>query len=495
MNIPLYNRLSVRLTLLILVVVAVLAGATAIVVTRGFNLAQQGALEVLQALNLSELPPEEAADLSAIVRATLINLIAVFLLTLVGATLFSRSLLTEPITNLVRGTRELKSGNLGTTLPVTSRSELGLLASDFNQMSLALLEARDHLERRVEERTAELRALLELSNSTALTYELDPLLNQILDRLGEAVGFEAAVILERHGTELTPLTTRGEAGLDDEAAAKVLSSLTPVLNDGERSRLTLPLIARQTVLGVMALEGRPGHFGEARVNLALAFANQVAVALENTRLQMRVQERAAYEERQHLARELHDSVSQALYAILLGTHAAQRQLGGDPEQAGEALRYVEGLAQAGIAEMRALIFELRPESLEEEGLSGALGRQMEAMESRHGLETEVSLEGEPELPLATKQVLYRVAQEALHNVVKHARASRVRLTLRRSGDRSVLEVGDDGVGFDPEDTPPGHLGLRSMRERVEESGGEFCLLSTPGRGTEIRVAVPEGTEV
>jgi len=134
------------------------------------------------------------------------------------------------------------------------------------------------------------------------------------------------------------------------------------------------------------------------------------------------------------------------------------------------------------------------DTLEEEGLSGALGRQMEAMESRHGLETEVSLEGEPELPLATKQVLYRVAQEALHNVVKHARASRVWLTLRHSGDRSVLEVGDDGVGFDPEDTPPGHLGLRSMRERVEESGGEFRLLSTPGRGTEIRVAVPEGTE-
>ena len=140
--------------------------------------------------------------------------------------------------------------------------------------------------------------------------------------------------------------------------------------------------------------------------------------------------------------------------------------------------------------MRALIFELRPESLEEEGLSGALRKQMDAMESRHGLESEVAVSGEPELPFATKQVLYRVAQEALHNVVKHARAGRVRLALSESDERVTLEVGDDGIGFDPVDTPPGHLGLRSMRERVEELGGDFRLASTPGRGTEVRVSVP-----
>ena len=282
-EIPFFSRLSTRLTLLILVVVGVLAGATAIMVIRGFNLAQQGALELLQGGDFSELQPEEAADLSAIVRATLINLVAVFLFTLVGAAVFSRSLLTEPIANLVRGTRELASGKLGTTLPVTSKNELGLLAGDFNQMSLALLEARDHLEQRVAERTVELRALLELSNSTALTHELHPLLNQILDRLEDAVGFKAAAIFEGHGSELQPLASRGGPSLDDQVAREVLDHRAPVLRGGDRDRLILPLIAREAVLGVMTLEHRPGHFEQSRLNLAMAFANQVAVALENTR--------------------------------------------------------------------------------------------------------------------------------------------------------------------------------------------------------------------
>jgi signal transduction histidine kinase len=256
----------------------------------------------------------------------------------------------------------------------------------------------------------------------------------------------------------------------------------------------LPLRIRGTVEGALLL--RPdGELSEPRRRLLHAFANQAAVALENAQLYERVQAQAASEERQHLARELHDSVSQALYAILLGTHTAQRHLPGAPDKAADALAYVETLAQAGIAEMRALIFELRPESLEEEGLAGVLRRQAEALRHRHGLAAEADVSEEPDLPFAAKKVIVRVAQEAVHNVVKHARAQRVDIALRREEGAWTLRVRDDGRGFDAAayDGPhgaPGHLGLVSMRERIEALGGRLAIESAPGEGTRVVARVP-----
>ncbi|MEX2543172.1 MAG: histidine kinase [Trueperaceae bacterium] len=508
-EVPFFHRLSTRLTLLILVIVAVLAGSAAILLVRGLNLAGAGLLPTTG----EAVAP---AELNAIIRGTVINLIAVFLFTLIAATLFSRSLLVEPITSLAKGTSELTEGNLGLTLPVTSRSELGALAQAFNTMSLRLsertreltdsnealrlaeernLETLALLEKRVQERTAELSALLELSNSTALTLELQPLLDRILDRLHEAVGDQGSAVIQSDGSAAPRiLRRRGDLPLEPGMLESIAAMDAPAPVPGA-ALLALPLVVRESTIGVLLLAHSPNEpFPKERVRLASAFANQVAVALENTRLTVQVHERAALEERQHLARELHDSVSQALYAILLGTHAARRQIESDPEAATSALAYVEGLAEAGIAEMRALIFELRPESLEQDGLSGALRKQLDALESRHGLETVGRIEGEPDLSLTSKQVLFRVAQEALHNVVKHAKAARVELRLVRESGRLVLEVQDDGVGFDPHQEFPGHLGLRSMQERVGALGGRLDLTSATGSGTRIRVTLPAEEE-
>ena len=490
--IPFLNRLNTRLTLLILAVVAVLAFATAVLLVRGFNLSQQGVEALAQG---DILDPEAIPEVSTIISSTLINLIAIFLFTMVGAALFSRTLLTEPIAQLVRGTRELASGNLGVTLPITASSELGLLAENFNQMSLALAEARELLEQRVQERTSDLRALLELSNSTALSLELLPLLNEILERLMGAVGAQSVVVYEADPDgALAELASRGERRtVGNDAAAAALASRKAESRNDEGALLALPLVVRDAVLGALQIEHAAGdHFSDDRVRLATAFANQVAVALENTYLYEQALEKAAYGERQHLARELHDSVSQALYAILLGTHTAQRQLGRAPDKASEALTYVESLAQAGIAEMRALIFELRPESLEEEGLVGVLRKQLDAMESRHGLETSLRLPDEPDLPFASKQVLFRVAQEALHNIVKHARASKVRLELVAEQGLLRLSVDDDGVGFDTDTSAaaPGHLGLTSMRERLAAVAGTLTIDSDPGVGTNVTATLP-----
>jgi signal transduction histidine kinase len=202
------------------------------------------------------------------------------------------------------------------------------------------------------------------------------------------------------------------------------------------------------------------------------------------------QELAALEERQRLARELHDSVSQILYGISLDVHTARTLLDRDPGLVTEQLDDVLALTKAGLAEMRALIFELRPESMATEGLVSALTKQAAAVQARHDVPVQPELCDEPDLPLKVKQELYRVAQEALQNTIKHARASQVNLRLGRTDGTIILEIRDNGVGFDPLGSFPGHLGLLSMRERLEKLGGVLSIESTPGQGTTVHAQVP-----
>jgi signal transduction histidine kinase len=230
--------------------------------------------------------------------------------------------------------------------------------------------------------------------------------------------------------------------------------------------------------------------------LALALRRRAEQASSRERelriLYEQAQELVSLQERQRLARELHDSVSQVLYSIGLGAHTAREalEMEGDSEQALESIDYVLTLTDAGLAEMRALIFELRPESLEREGLVAALAKQVAVLRTRYNLTVEADLGEELHLPMEMKHALYRVAQEALNNTVKHARASRVVLRLARQDNEIVLEVRDNGIGFDPADTFPGHLGLRSMHERITKVGGSLAIESILGQGTRVSVCMP-----
>jgi signal transduction histidine kinase len=178
----------------------------------------------------------------------------------------------------------------------------------------------------------------------------------------------------------------------------------------------------------------------------------------------------------------------------LGTDAARTLVDRDPERIIEPLEYVLSLAKAGLAEMRALIFELRPESLESEGLIAALEKQAALVQARHELAVHLTLcDDEPDAPLEVKEAVYRIAQEALNNTVKHAQARSVELLLEQDAGELLLEVRDDGEGFDAAGTFPGHLGLKSMRERVARLGGTLRIESAPGEGTRIRAQIPPGT--
>jgi PAS domain S-box-containing protein len=254
---------------------------------------------------------------------------------------------------------------------------------------------------------------------------------------------------------------------------------------------SLPLVSRGQALGAIFFCYLPDEEpGEDEKVFLRAVADQAAVALENARLFSEARGKAALEERQRLARELHDSVSQALYGIALGARTARQLVEQNPKLLADPLDYILSLADAGLAEMRALIFELRPESLETEGLAAALEKQAAALRARHEIEVTTSLCDEPQAPLETKEAVYRIAQEAMHNTVKHARANKVELEMACDGGSLSLEVTDDGVGFDPGGEFPGHLGLRSMRERALRLGGTFRVESSAGGGTTIRTRIP-----
>lgn len=392
------------------------------------------------------------------------------------------------------------------------------------------VKAYELLEQSVQERTRELVTLLEISRNVASTLELEPLLGLILEQLRAVVDYTGGTILSVDGGGLRVRAWRGLAldennrlrypGMGQLSEDVILQQQPIVIPDAQDdsalaqtlrdsmgdcpdelsdigSWLGVPLTVRDEVKGMLALFHRErNYYSPATAEVLLAFANQAAVALENARLYEEAKGAAALKERQKLARELHDSVSQALYGIALGARTARtlldRVLEGDaqPSPLVEPLEYILSLAEAGLAEMRALIFELRPESLEMEGLVAALTKQTAALEARHRLAVSTALCEEPEAPLAMKETVYRVAQEALHNVVKHARATQVDVRLDCDDGVLALDIADNGQGFETDGDFPGHLGLRSMRERVEGAGGQFIVSSTPGEGTRVSVRMP-----
>jgi signal transduction histidine kinase len=258
--------------------------------------------------------------------------------------------------------------------------------------------------------------------------------------------------------------------------------------EGVKATTDIPIRSPQGAVlggfGVMYTE--PHTFSEDEKRVLIALAERASVAISNAELYARAQQAASLEERQRLARELHDSVSQALYGIALGARTARTLLDTDPSKAIEPVDYVLSLAEAGLTEMRALIFELRPESLAMEGVVAALDKQIAAARARHGLDITFESCPEPDVSLEIKEAIYRIAQEALHNIVKHAKAHHVDVSLRRAGATIELVVSDDGVGFDPSGDFAGHLGLRSMQERAANVAASLAVESAPGAGTIVR---------
>ncbi|HSK93225.1 MAG TPA: GAF domain-containing protein [Candidatus Angelobacter sp.] len=273
-----------------------------------------------------------------------------------------------------------------------------------------------------------------------------------------------------------------------DATAEVWESLRTDPDRGYRINVELPLPDGRLAKTEVTITGTvvDGRFAGAHGSVRDISERE---RLEGD-LRSQAAELAASQERAHLARELHDSVTQALFSMGLTLRTLELLLESDPDQARTKLVELRELQKDALAEMRTLIFELRPSSLENDGLVQALRTHATAVQRRTGLTIVVDAEPIERLPLAAEEALYRIGQEALHNVVKHANAANATIRIVQDGRHVRLSVNDDGAGFDPDAVPRGHLGLIGMRQRIELVGGELRVESRPGHGTLVEAAVP-----
>jgi len=268
----------------------------------------------------------------------------------------------------------------------------------------------------------------------------------------------------------------------------------PARHPDMRSFLGVPIVAAEEVIGAFYLtEKKSGPtFDEHDQAVIELLAAHAAIAITNTRLNERSRELSILSERNRLALELHDAVSQKLFSLVLSAEAAATLLDQDPAAARAQVARLGQLAREARGELRSLILGLRPPELERDGLAGALRKEIEMLERIHGVKVELSANGGGAGPPERDFGVLRIAHEAIHNALRHADASKITVRLREDDGGLTLEVADDGSGFDPArpELRSKHLGLTSMEERARELGGRLEIRSAHGSGTTVALEVP-----
>ena len=285
---------------------------------------------------------------------------------------------------------------------------------------------------------------------------------------------------------------------DMAAEAHLLDDLAPdarawleALADHFGAYISVPFVLERRVHGDITLYYRsPRSFSEEEVSLAVAFGEQASLAAQNAHLRIQAQSNAASEERTRLARELHDAVTQTLFSASLIAEVLPRLWEKSPEQGRQRLEELRELTRGALAEMRTLLLELRPATLTESSLPELLRQLGEAITGRSRLAVSLNIEGQAQLPPRVQVVFYRVAQETLNNITKHAGARHVAISLVCTAQTIALTLADDGRGFDPCAVAPNSLGLSIMRERTSEIGATLHVESVVGEGTTVRCVWP-----
>jgi len=244
------------------------------------------------------------------------------------------------------------------------------------------------------------------------------------------------------------------------------------------------------VLGALNIFGQSRQqFNVEDLALLASTGDQIGVAVENFRLRQQAEQTAVLKERERLARDLHDSVTQSLYSLTLFSEGSlELTKTGQLEQIKHNLTRIGETAQQALKEMRLLVYELRPLDLEKEGFVGALHQRLATVEKRAGIDARLIAEELVELSPPLERELYRITQEALNNILKHSGATKVEIKLRVVDNYIELEIEDNGEGFDIDDVDNrGGLGLLGMQERINKLGGSLNIISAPGKGTTIKV--------
>jgi two-component system nitrate/nitrite sensor histidine kinase NarX len=385
------------------------------------------------------------------------------------------------------------------------------------------------LQQRVEARTREQSTLLEISQTLASALELQPGL--ILDQLRVIIDYTHAGLFKLEDSTLAALAMRGPQPLEEAMPFQIrlqspealtmlfngqrstriadvhgadppaqllhylLDDQASILLEGVQSWMWVPLAIKSRIIGAVGVaHAERNYFTDHHADLALTVANQAAITMVNAELYEHAQTLAALQERQRLARNLHDAVNQSLFSAGLIAEVLPRLWERDPDEGRRSLEDLRRLTRGAQADMRLLLAELRPSTLTDAELSDLLRLLASALAGRTNIPISVTVAGEGKLPADVQVVLYRLCQEGLNNIAKHSGASRVDIQLQYETGGVKLRIQDDGRGFDPEQTPPGHYGLSMMHERAAGVGATLSIISQPGHGTEIVIRWMETQE-
>lgn len=388
-----------------------------------------------------------------------------------------------------------------------------------------LLAIIDDVSDQIEIREA-LSTLHDISNDLSTIADLPTLLNHALQRLNTVVDFQqAALMLVEDGEESVTIHPYLSPALPPEPKIRRVpfsrvSSLQTVWERREvvyvpdiqtnetiqvdrvnvemewwagilktaRSLVSLPLVAGERKIGLLnILHDEANHYDIGEIELARTFANQLAIAIDNIRLNEQARLAAAANERSRIARELHDSVTQTLFTASVLAQATPRLWDRDQGIARQNMEKLNVLIRGALAEMRSLLLELRSGELQNQTLGQLLGTLAEAGRVRTRAAISISIKGDRTMPDHVTLAFYRIAQEALNNTINHAEATQINMSLLEEPDRVELRIQDDGRGFDPRDIPAGHMGVSIMLERAAQIGAELQIHSQPGQATEIVV--------
>jgi PAS domain S-box-containing protein len=410
----------------------------------------------------------------------------------------------------------------GTVYTDQGRSYLLSVVRDVSQR----VRSEQRLQQRVEARTREQSTLLEVSQTLASALELQPGL--ILDQLRVIIDYSHAGLFRLEDSTLAALAVRGPQLLEQampfqirlqspealtmlfnerrstriadvqssDPPAQFLRSLlddqTRLLLEGVQSWMWVPLAIKGRMFGVIGVAHvERNYFTAHDADLALTVANQAAITMINAELYEHAQALAALQERQRLARNLHDAINQSLFSAGLIAEVLPRLWEQDPDEGRRSLEDLRRLMRGAQADMRLLLAELRPSALTDAELDDLLRLLGNALSGRTDIPVSVIVTGQETLqeqrtlPPDVQVALYRLCQEGLNNIARHAGASRVDIQLQYETGAVELRIRDDGRGFDPAQTPPGHYGLSMMRERATAVGAALSITSQPGYGTEV----------
>jgi two-component system nitrate/nitrite sensor histidine kinase NarX len=419
----------------------------------------------------------------------------------------------------------------GTVYTDQGRSVLLSVVRDVSQR----VQSEQLLQQRVEARTSEQSTLLEISQTLASALELQPGL--ILDQLRVIIDYTHAGLFKLENSTLTALAVRGPQLLEQampfqirlqspealtvlvnerrstriadvqssDPPARYLRSLledrATLLLEGVQSWMWVPLAIKGRVIGAIGVAHAERNFFTAHhAGLALTVANQAAITMVNAELYERAQTLATLQERQRLARNLHDAVNQSLFSAGLIAEVLPRLWERDPDEGRRSLEDLRRLTRGAQADLRLLLAELRPSTLTDAELGDLLSLLGNALAGRTNIPIHVTVTGKEALqeqralPADVQVALYRLCQEGLNNIAKHAGASRVDIQLQYDVGAVELRIRDDGRGFDPEHISPVHYGLSMMRERADSVGADLSVMSQPGHGTEIVIRWVETQE-